>query len=828
MWTTIRSFFLGAIPPDEKLTNSELPTVLLPIDESAIARASGADPNAEDEFARSFMDKTFDAVFHVSPPVLNNWNNYLARQMKFAFGESVPHDWIFETARFYRNRVQSRSEVTPRDINKTVGAIASLWLTWRDGDIPFVSISYFAVFRDVIEGNLVAALNSPSVDISDKDPNWQLSIAALHYGTTPAEAIQVMLDQPLRRAIEAGDDATIKTQMAFPGFDKAIQRLLDDGQYMTINITAKAIIAFAAAGLPESDWAEFAWRRLRAFYSRSDLHTDMGLQSISVAGTLMDHCPAADLAGFLRSVEGRMSAWPPDLYNRPERLDLATGLIGRVCARALAADIKLQGVMIRGDAKAFLELAARLVDEPGIAAAPLRTVATQQLLSAELADLLGDPNRSEFLRTKAEIVLDRGSTKGWDDLVKAASTALAQQPGDGPIVPVAAYILGNLQVDVEAARAALLQNAKNGRLQTILNECAASDLEDGAELAIVLMLIFDQPIAPPNGVAWSSFVGRFAELPSRVDRLVVQWGPKASFRLLINQVAHDSAIAALIAPIVNRRVEDKSLGSLPVESILEDLEKFTVTMAPETKGKFIDRLSIYEGFWEVLRGVGLSDSVIQVISRLVVSDGVMAKTRQQARKELVDLLKAVESARWEQAIRGSAQPLNIAASFQEVAGRSPALGAPLFDALEKLMSDLIANEARPYAVAWFQAAELLSASSRRTLFRNLRDQIIGISAVPKLHDLLNTGGEKLLKDGDFAAKSDEFARHLVLSMMAGEGLPWLLENAGMLKPWIDGASTDTKQVLGDRTRSLIEATEDEGRARLELLSRAWALPSMAT
>jgi hypothetical protein len=69
MWNTIRSFFLGALPNREKAGTINSPTVLLPLDPHGIARLyKEDDKDADQRLVRSFMDKTFDVVFHVSAP----------------------------------------------------------------------------------------------------------------------------------------------------------------------------------------------------------------------------------------------------------------------------------------------------------------------------------------------------------------------------------------------------------------------------------------------------------------------------------------------------------------------------------------------------------------------------------------------------------------------------------------------------------------------------------------------------------------------------------------------------------------------------------------
>ena len=122
MWGTIRSFFLGAADVEESGKQSYLPTVVLPVDETAVARmyadktvqlqdqmSGGAD------LARSFMEKSFDLTFRVTRPVLSDWKGYLDEQMKHVFGQHLGDDWSYLVGHFIEKanaRVQN-APITP-------------------------------------------------------------------------------------------------------------------------------------------------------------------------------------------------------------------------------------------------------------------------------------------------------------------------------------------------------------------------------------------------------------------------------------------------------------------------------------------------------------------------------------------------------------------------------------------------------------------------------------------------------------------------------------------------------------------------------------------
>ena len=213
IWGTIRSFFLGAQETDSICKNTVEPLVILPIDEGAIRRMYHATHGEDaDALAKSFMDKTFDLVFRVTPPVLSDWGAYLEGQLRSVFGDSMEAEWPYITctlyeqfifqARKHQTNTAAENAVTPRSINTLVNSIATLWLQWSGVGIHYASVAYYAIFRDDIDKDIFAAASSSRApQIAEFDTKWQQNIAALHYGVPPENALQILIEQPLREAI---------------------------------------------------------------------------------------------------------------------------------------------------------------------------------------------------------------------------------------------------------------------------------------------------------------------------------------------------------------------------------------------------------------------------------------------------------------------------------------------------------------------------------------------------------------------------------------------------------------------------------------------------
>lgn len=814
MWTTIRSFFLGAIGDDERLSRSELPTVILPVDVSAVRRAQNANGGEKsDDSGRSFMDKSFDVIFYVAPPVLSNWQAFLRKQMTEAFGSELQDSWVHETARIYRHRADSGDPVTPRDVNRAVNAIAALWLQWKPMNIPFVSIAYYAVYKEAIDTNLVTALNSPVVDISDEDPEWRTSIAALYYGVSPELATQVLLDAPLRTAIASRDASSFKAQAKFSGFGTAIERLLDDRTFMTPSNEASLILLLADIESTEA-WVGRAWRRAGNLFTQTNLWTDVGTRSPECVEILLTRSTKENRRHLLTAIVAAAGRWTFELYADSNFIIAAARIVAHVVSKAASDNVTLPKLTLAADDKGFLELTSALYSNPA-ALKLLCAGRDTSKLAIELANQLGTGDGSR-LNAKAYVVL-QAPPKSWAELISAASTALQVTDAKSGAKSAATIILGALFKSQQPAEDAVRTNAQAGHIQALLNATLLHDAEDAGARAIVLMLLVDHPISAPDGKAWSEILDGLPELVGNIDRLLQEWRDPEFFPLFISQLERDSAIAPLIQPLMATAIRRGDVGELPLDDIISTPDKYTKHLTEADRIAFVDLLPAQDEFWTELAAAGLQPGALAIASRLIESSVIGVKG--PARKNLSDNLKRRSTDNWIKSVRdgGGAAVMDAARKLQTVTGRNLAVEQPLFDGLTQLMPELIANEQRPYAERWFEAANFLAASYKRTLLRNLRDQLLTISPPPRLQDLLAAGGETLIIDGEFDAKSDECVRLIVLPLVKSGGLAWLMSQSPAVNRWFQKSKADTKTVVRESIEKALSELSDEDKSRAELL-----------
>ncbi len=815
MWTTIRSFFLGAIGAEG--ADGLLPTVILPIDETSVGRmfsASGDDART----VRSFMDKTFDLTFHVTPPVSSDWHDYLSHKLEAVFGPHHEEVWNLQIGRLYARAIEDGHPVTPRDLNKLVNGIAALWLQWRSAGIPMVSLAYFTIHRANITQDVYAAVQKTAFDISDDDPNWQRSIAALHFGIEPEHAIQVLLRDRLGQALTRGASAPIVAAAAIKGFERVLLKLIDGLQ--DSDDVEKAVRAVAGAKLDQAFWLDTAWRTMRRLFVR--FSPDEALRRPNALRDLAATCPEDELQSFLGQAARLASA-----ARLPESLT-STGaqyvvlFIERLWSAAAEAKLEYPPVSMNATPEQYLGIASALMARFDGSVPFHSDIDTDRLLGQVAADL--QVGSVDHLDQRLSLVLDREKPSSWAPLIEAADKA-ARSTTNPAVTPSAIRVLGALKAEEPAAQAAALQLATDGWLATRTDEAIAlPDLPLAARI-LALRLAVGGPLETDHPGGWTALVEREATFPALIDAAFTDYAPPNFLAGLIKQVTDEPDAKGIIQPVILARLKRDDLGLLYISKIVDDPAPYLDALPSDDRTAFINRLTSYDTFWESLEAGVLSPSAIRLYRPLISAPRVPTEKRQRARRQLLAALKQVSTADWKKAIRGGEEPLNISRELQRERGQPLALGEALMTALKQSMPELLEGSGTGLAERWFVFADLLSTSTRKTLLRNMRDAMISGIAVENLIGTLDAGEARLIEDGAFAARADDVMRHVVLPLvLEEEGQSVLMTIRAALTPIFAQSLKDTQNHLIELVRERWDAGEDVERKRLASLAAGFGFP----
>ncbi len=150
-----------------------------------------------------YIDKTFDIVYRVAPPVLSDWKKFFKIKWLDAFG-SVENQEDYECVVQAYDLLSGKNGLTPRSIIKFVNEGALLKKVFSD--IPARYIAIFILKKnELIENALNKECLGNLKSIYEHDDNYDKYIAALVYQVSPEKAVSAVYVASLKRALEQGN-----------------------------------------------------------------------------------------------------------------------------------------------------------------------------------------------------------------------------------------------------------------------------------------------------------------------------------------------------------------------------------------------------------------------------------------------------------------------------------------------------------------------------------------------------------------------------------------------------------------------------------------------
>ena len=270
---------------------------------------------------------------------------------------------------------------------------------------------------------------------------------------------------------------------------------------------------------------------------------------------------------------------------------------------------------------------------------------------------------------------------------------------------------------------------------------------------------------------------------------------------------------------MNSLIENDRVGTITTKYIFSSIDTYFSVIGADHLEKFFFTVAEFDGFWTDLEAGGLTAGNLKVLSLLAGAVAPWAGTAHAltALAHLKVYLNGLTSADWNSALRTSSQILIDGELVYRLTQRSADMvGNQLVHALEELASDVLFGPDLWLATNWFRATNFVSIAARRTLLKNLRDQIIGSANIANLREILEIGGEDFLIEGDFNGISDSAARRIVVFQLDETvGRTWLQKNANLVKPWVENSDENTRQFLADRFDELRGSVSDEQKAEFD-------------
>ncbi|WP_367755827.1 P-loop NTPase fold protein [Flavobacterium sp. WC2430] len=219
IWSSIHIFFA-----EEKYNNIK---VIIPFDrlhiQNAFKELNGSDGN----YANDYINKTFNLVYRVSPPILSSWKVFFKERWKEAF-TLVDESEFLKVILIYE---VYRETITPREIIACINEIVSIKLL--DSTIPDRYIALFVLNTDPILKDPLKAISNPLflkglTYLYGDDDNFQKYITALAYQIEPKDALEVVYIKQLKNSL-INKNLEVFTEISKTNvFSKIIESVLSD------------------------------------------------------------------------------------------------------------------------------------------------------------------------------------------------------------------------------------------------------------------------------------------------------------------------------------------------------------------------------------------------------------------------------------------------------------------------------------------------------------------------------------------------------------------------------------------------------------------------
>jgi energy-coupling factor transporter ATP-binding protein EcfA2 len=233
MWSTMRIFF-ELESRRHRLWESRL-WLIVPFDKEALGRLWRSDSDVDDvksaKLVDSFVNKTFQIVFNVAPPVVRRRMDYFSDLYDQGFPDA-------ET-RAYKSVVYSlydrlnRAPPSPREIKLFLNKLGALYLQ-SAAEIPLPLVALYQLTAsnitagaselmgdEFLEARTLSLLSKP-----EWRTNWRTYLAAVHFNVPPSEALHVLNGERIAQALEGGTPKDVQERIAEQGFWSICDRVI--------------------------------------------------------------------------------------------------------------------------------------------------------------------------------------------------------------------------------------------------------------------------------------------------------------------------------------------------------------------------------------------------------------------------------------------------------------------------------------------------------------------------------------------------------------------------------------------------------------------------
>lgn len=849
MWSTVRSFFAEHDSQKMEERSPSDPWVILPLDPNAVRRihARAGTPQEAEEISEAFLEKTFDVVYRVNPPVVSDWQAYFETRLRQALGAAASDDVVHTAIRILEKRVISgdllsadpemseRSwQITPRRMNAIVNEIAALRQQWGD-EVPLTVLALYVIYRRDTEKNLLSFIQRTDVKIlmAGTKEGWERDLVAVHFGVDPDRAMQVLIADRLFASIDRENHEEFRKLAAVPGFPSVLRRLIDrrGGELGWRGITVLAAL-IEKAGLSEPGAKTGLMHMLRTTWNtvvRWPIVSSMvgeGIRALLKSATVESEREA--LRQSIRIALGNVETAGVKREFAEAWLDAAAAVSNGGNSGSLGP---LSVPDIEGDGAGDFYLAVTML-------------AWEQKKYAGLLPLLVPKNEAAVIGRLAARAIDaRWCDRTWLEIEALAATKqrfswhiLADRTADTVLRTRNLSPDPDLDLTAAAFNALAIMRSRyridDGRIEKCSDEQAKRFGDEQVGELIRSESLYNVFLAAhsANHVALQGAIIGAVLLKHPLFYLLEQFRDRQQLRELVQYIKKESRpeveeqviafvrifggsirdlvqahemrpdVWSVARKIFQQFVREGNLGEIDLDHLIEKTSEYLAMLDPGGRDTFVDLLAKDPRVMDKLGTDWMKqnpDNAYKILQRLARPEGLhKAKCASIVRK----IGEGISKEAWEKAIQENAQPVPLVTSL--VDEYSFEFGTALSDALIAIVDRYIVPDAtapdQRIVTRWSKLGRTLSPTVRAAYSRTLRDRLLGPGDIGKKILFLDAAPEHLWTEGDFDEKVDESIKFLVAPMLEErKGRNWLRQNAKTVSQWIRNGTHDSVNYLAE-------------------------------
>jgi hypothetical protein len=822
LWATIRSLFLGGEVSIQTEPGLRAPAIILPIDESAIARMfSIAHPHEADELAAAFVDKTFDITFHVNEPVMSDWRAYLGGKLNDAFHSLATPERIYWTTKITEEKFaddgpRGKAKITPRKLIKLVNSVAALVMQWSENIIDFITMVFYVTHRHAIASDIRKFINGdwPSMDAAVDD--WRRQIVALHFGVPPDKAFQVLLHEPLRSAINANDREEFDKWIQVDGAWAILEEIVDDPPSeadrpaVEARFVANAALLISIAPHTDDIRAKRILDQLCQYWKDAGdigaIRPDFADIITSLSGSLT----TATVSPFIASSAQKLGTAISKSNLSEGAIEAFTKAIDTLETVAKDHNASMSAIPLGMDANGLFSLLKNLpshhrrhvrTDKSG----PEITAAIEAALSDESASSLV-PYAVRALVHSPTIAFKDKSKLDWDSVVNAASSIVQSHALDHHSISAAIDVLGLLHSTNPNAKNLISQQFDQGRLATLLNEADQQKEESTLADIAALMLLRGNDFSGPNGKNWEQVLEDHEGFLTSIDAALAWYRPSQRTTFVLKAQKTRPSFVPVIRALAQLDVTENSSNGITTSYLLTNLASLSEALGEELLDKCVTDAGRRSDFWSSLDETEIGAAYDANVVRLSKVDTI---DRSKLADDIRAKLERTDQAAWDEAIRQGNPAYDLALIFRSDFGQKKIASDHLKQALTDSRPELLKADGT-LRKRWFFLIEFISKSARAVLLQDLKDGLLAGNEVVELSDLIAIGGEMLMSEGKFADEADKTARHVILRLVSQDsGRSALMAQADFFKDVVAKSDKDTKAAIAEALEAAAKAEEEQ-------------------